>query len=465
MGVGKKRISCMTRTRPFGALRLLCLGRKRSENTCNSDSLQFVTDEPSKTRPITVFISYSWDDAEHKEWALSLASRLRADGVDAILDQTHLHLGERSPEFMERSVRKSDRVLVVCTETYKKRFDDREGGVGYEGHIITGEIIREVGTDKFIPVLRSGDWDSAIPTALSGVHGADLRTDSPSEYQRIVEDLHGVSHITPVGPPPTWLARSPRADSRTILATPAPDSDLQKFLEQRKRPRPETEIQKKILSKPRWQIWIHPIQFRAARFQSAEQCRQFILSSYVHIQGWFSYPWVSAELVEVGDEWAAGENDHSEPHRLSRTESWYLYRSAQFVHNLTFDEIPQLGDRVHVFEILDTVTAAFELAARMANRGVLSPEAAIRFDLYGVDGRQLTWPQPPLGDLDHVSPNAWSQDRIISVESQVGADDLKARRRELALEATVEIYSDFGWSDPPIGRLKAEQLKRFGSGQ
>ena len=53
------------------------------------------------TRP-RVFISYSWDSKEHKEWTLSLATRLRDNGIDAVIDQTHLVLGARNPEFMER---------------------------------------------------------------------------------------------------------------------------------------------------------------------------------------------------------------------------------------------------------------------------------------------------------------------------------------------------------------------------
>jgi hypothetical protein len=103
---------------------------------------------------------------------LALAGRLRNDGIDAIVDEMHLTLGARSPEFMERAVRESSRVLVVCTEKYKRRFDGREGGAGYEGHIITGEIVNAVGENKFIPILRQGDWKTAIPTALSGVSGS-----------------------------------------------------------------------------------------------------------------------------------------------------------------------------------------------------------------------------------------------------------------------------------------------------
>jgi len=182
----------------------------------------------------------------------------------------------------------------------------------------------------------------------------------------------------------------------------------------------------------------------------------------VLVQGWFAYPSFSPETLEVGNEWIAGEIEHSDS-SVSRAERWALFRSGQFVQNRSLDEIPQLGNRVHVLEILDTTTAAFEFAARMAERGVLSPEAAIVFELRGVDGRELTWPQDVPGDRDAVRPNCWCQDEAVSVKGQVAADELKGRRRELALEVALEIYSRFGWSNPPTQRLADEQNRRFGA--
>jgi len=87
-----------------------------------------------------VFISYSWEDEAHKEWVRSLADSLLANGIDAILDQYDLSLGDRLPQFMEQSIANSDYVLIICTPTYKKKSDTRNGGVGYEGHIISGEF-------------------------------------------------------------------------------------------------------------------------------------------------------------------------------------------------------------------------------------------------------------------------------------------------------------------------------------
>ena len=40
-----------------------------------------------------VFVSYSHDSQDHKDWVLKLATRLVANGVDVILDQWDLSLG------------------------------------------------------------------------------------------------------------------------------------------------------------------------------------------------------------------------------------------------------------------------------------------------------------------------------------------------------------------------------------
>ena len=34
-----------------------------------------------------VFVSYSWDSNEHKQWVKRLSTKLRSDGVDVTIDQ------------------------------------------------------------------------------------------------------------------------------------------------------------------------------------------------------------------------------------------------------------------------------------------------------------------------------------------------------------------------------------------
>jgi hypothetical protein len=188
--------------------------------------------QPAAHLDQTVFISYSWDDEDHKHWVLDLATRLRTqEGIDVVLDQWHLELGARTTKFMEDAVRDSSVVLVICTEGYKRRFDARTGGAGYEGHIITGEIIGEVGKNKFIPVIRRGEWNTSIPTALQGVHGVDLRDDDQAHYQRLVGRLRGVNRIPPVSLSEQAHSLENMATGRSTEAKPQPERSEMEFSE------------------------------------------------------------------------------------------------------------------------------------------------------------------------------------------------------------------------------------------
>lgn len=102
------------------------------------------------------FISYSWDDEAHKEWVAELAATLRGDGVETILDQWHAVPGDQLPSFMEREIRENEYVLIICTPNYRLKSDERKGGVGYEGDIMTAEVHTLGNHRKFIPVLARG---------------------------------------------------------------------------------------------------------------------------------------------------------------------------------------------------------------------------------------------------------------------------------------------------------------------
>jgi hypothetical protein len=160
--------------------------------------------EPTPKPPPKAFISYSWDSDEHKDWVRDLAVRLRTKGgVDVKLDRWELVEGDQLSEFMERAVRENNFVLIVASPKYKEKSDDRKGGVGYEGGIMTGEV-RTLGNHrKFIPLLRQGDERTALPSWLADKFYVDLR-DGPRferNYHRLVDVLHGhLEHAPPVGP-------------------------------------------------------------------------------------------------------------------------------------------------------------------------------------------------------------------------------------------------------------------------
>lgn len=171
----------------------------------------------------TAFISYSWDDGNHRQWVKTLAKRLRGHGVDIKLDQWEVVPGDKLTLFMERAVRENDFVVVICTPNYKAKSEGRKGGVGYEGDIMTAEIFGGVEARKFIPVLRSGTHKTAIPAWLSGKSTVDLRGDpfAESEYESLVEALHRIQEQ----PPPLGKYPKRRPEQKTKLSKPmAPKS-------------------------------------------------------------------------------------------------------------------------------------------------------------------------------------------------------------------------------------------------
>ncbi len=157
-----------------------------------------------------VFISYSWDDEAHKTWVRSIATALREDGIDVTLDQWHLALGDQLPEFMEKAIRENDFILVVCTPKYRRRSNERVGGVGYEGDIITAEVLNKGNHRKFIPALRSGSWEESAPSWLLGKLYVDLRDGGSYEdgYRILLQTLRGeMPYIPPVAQPEHELRR------------------------------------------------------------------------------------------------------------------------------------------------------------------------------------------------------------------------------------------------------------------
>ncbi len=156
-----------------------------------------------------VFISYAWED-DVKAWVLDFATRLRKDGVDVVLDLWEMSLGDQITVFMEKSVRNSDFVILVCSPKYKRKSDDRAGGVGYEGHIITSEIFSNSNHRKFIPVLRKDTWIEASPSWAQGKIYVDLSGNPYSEdnYQDLLKTLYGKREPPPpLGTPPDFSSK------------------------------------------------------------------------------------------------------------------------------------------------------------------------------------------------------------------------------------------------------------------
>ncbi len=159
-----------------------------------------VAETSQAQKPPKAFVSYSWDSGEHREWVADLGNRLRADGVELLLDEWHVRPGDQLPHFMEEAVRESDFVLVVCTIRYGEKGNARLGGVGYEGHIMTAELFAGGNERKYIPLLREGEWKQAAPSWLLGKAYIDFRGNPypESSYDKLINTMHDLLPRAPV---------------------------------------------------------------------------------------------------------------------------------------------------------------------------------------------------------------------------------------------------------------------------
>jgi hypothetical protein len=85
----------------------------------------------------------------------------------------------------------------------------------------------------------------------------------------------------------------------------------------------------------------------------------------------------------------------------------------------------------------------------MAQQNIFSDRCALAFELQSVGGRRLTWPQDAYGIVDRVGHGPWCQDDSIVVDRLYAPGDLVDHRRAIALDVALELYSRFGWTDPP----------------
>lgn len=145
-----------------------------------------------KTNP-KVFISYSHDSKEHQDRVLELSDKLRNEGIDCSLDQYEDSPPEGWPKWMDRNVKNSDFVLVVCTETYYNRVmgtDEKGNGIKWESTLIYQQLYNSGSHNtRFIPVIfKDGKFEN-IPESLQGA--TYYNVDDIDSYEKLYWRLRG----------------------------------------------------------------------------------------------------------------------------------------------------------------------------------------------------------------------------------------------------------------------------------
>lgn len=140
---------------------------------------------------IKAFISYSWDNQEHKDWVKRFATDLRGHGVDVILDQWDARLGDDLSLFMEKGLTSSHLVICVCSEQYVKKANEGKGGTGYEKRILSAEMINNDNKRYIIPIIKNNPGDKKVPTFLSAFLYEDFDNSGyPDSYKHVIARIY-----------------------------------------------------------------------------------------------------------------------------------------------------------------------------------------------------------------------------------------------------------------------------------
>jgi hypothetical protein len=143
-----------------------------------------------------VFISYSWKSDSHRMWVFELADLLTKQGLDVIIYRDLLG-GRETTKFMEKEIEAADIFLIICSDLYTQRANERERGAGYETIIATKKYYHTDAKGRFIPVVRDNNLPPyhKIPAYLGAALYIDMdREDWKGEpFQKLMQAINSNS--------------------------------------------------------------------------------------------------------------------------------------------------------------------------------------------------------------------------------------------------------------------------------
>lgn len=171
---------------------------------------EYMTSDANGTPPLTVFVSYTHDSTEHDARVLALAKELRNRGLECDLDQ--FHANQSWPAWMENRIAWAKKVIVVCTETYLRRWqNDEKPGVGlgaqWESLLTRQWLYESPGVhNKFVPLVFERSDLPYIPVPLRDVTRVVLADGYEGLLRRLLDIPPAVAPPVRTAVPPLSLA-------------------------------------------------------------------------------------------------------------------------------------------------------------------------------------------------------------------------------------------------------------------
>lgn len=175
--------------------------------------------------PIKAFVSYAWTSEDHVARVRKLVDYLRHNGVDVILDQYALQPGMDTDRFMEQVAQQHvQKVIAICDANYVQKANNRTGGVGKEGTIMSQHVYDQLMAQgspdeqrrRFVAVIFGlTDGKPQMPAMFGSSLYIDMSTDEKydANLDRLLRFLLDRPELVapPVGQVPAHLQGTPTA--------------------------------------------------------------------------------------------------------------------------------------------------------------------------------------------------------------------------------------------------------------
>jgi hypothetical protein len=143
-----------------------------------------------------------------------VCERLKADGIDVLLDQSHLREGDDVYHFMERCVKDPTvtAVLIFCDKLYAQKADERTpSGVSAESQMISPELYQTVSDTRFIPIIceRDEHGKECRPYFVKSRFYIDFSSEEliNANWEQLIRRICGKPQFTepPLGSVPSYI--------------------------------------------------------------------------------------------------------------------------------------------------------------------------------------------------------------------------------------------------------------------
>ena len=207
-----------------------------------------------------------------------------------------------------------------------------------------------------------------------------------------------------------------------------------------------------------WRVVMHPSTFNEHRISTPQRCWEIVADAQVGYRPYAVYPYLRERERDYDQDWVQFGGDSGQGLQF-----WRFHQSGQFIHNFAMSEdvFDDQGQRaLNTLEMLYTLTEIMKFASRLAHQNVLEPAALIQVELHNIQGRALVGAR---GVPLEGGPYTAESDPVVwrATPSSLA---LIATSKEIAVDAAMSIFAQFGWRDASRESLLREQ-KRFVTGR